>query len=619
MFVSFLGFAFMILSLQPIAGDVEEKPNKPTTATATVTAGAATSTTTATKGVVTSTKATTAKTTTATKATATRQSPPLPPLNPSDRIAFDNRIKRKNVLALNEKVAALREYDRQPVYKHVGRMFHCSPDQIKRIVQQKEQVMRAWEQRTRRCQDNKTKELKVVVVSMLGKAVFEWIRRMMYYKDFIISDGLIQKMALQFKSSMGLNNFFPHQEWCDTFRTTYSIHHNDTKLLKVGYTQSYSVQINDIVKDVMSECTPAKDVAPDLMDDDDDDEEDFNATISNSSHLDEDEGDVDIDGGGDTCDLERDQHQDVKPSLSELNAQMLQPLPQLVRLPQVPPGTSQKVLLATPILPPGVTPAGAQTMTIIPLATLAQSITQRPATTPPKKPLKPAIPPPMLDIKQEIKTEPRDAEDQEVELTLELAKQQQEQQQHEQHQQQLLQEQLQQQIEEVAKEQPAAEHTAVCIKQELDSDGEYIVDDDDDNGGRSSVTSLAEILAANVDDEKQYIEQTRAMRLQKRSRSPAKEIDTPMITLPPMPALTKAPSQTPTPPPLLPKRRRQEQEQTQQQHDKNNNGQPIISCAEARKYLKLLKEFATFRKNTRLIELTTRADEVLWELDDDKD
>ncbi|TDG50366.1 hypothetical protein AWZ03_003271 [Drosophila navojoa] len=597
---------------KPVAADVEEKPIKPATTVAVVTS-ASTPITTITKATVTTSKAitTTAKTPpTASKATATRQSPPLPPLNPSDRIAFDNRIKRKNVLALNEKVAALREYERQPVYKHVGRMFHCSPDQIKRIVQQKEQVMRAWEQRTRRCQDNKTQELKVVRVSMLGKAVFEWIRRMMYYKDFIISDGLIQKMALQFKSSMGLNNFFPHQEWCDKFRATYGIHHNDTKLLKFAYLHSSSVQINDIVKDVMSECTPAKDVAPDLMDEDEEDEEDFNATVSNSSHLDDDEGDVDIDGGGDSCELEP---QDVKPSLSELNAQILQPLPQIVRLPQVPPGTSQKVLLATPILPPGVAPAGAQTMTIIPLATLTQSITQRPVVTPPKKP---AIPPPKLDIKQEIKTEPTDTDDQEVELTLELAKQQQEQ------QQQL----LQQQAEEASSEQPAPEHAAVCIKQELDSDGEYIDDDDDDNGGRSSVTSLAEILAANVDDEKQYIEQTRAMRQHKRSRSPAKEIDTPMITLPPMPTLTKAPTQTPTvtPPPQQPKRRRLEQEQqlmlqSPQTHDKNNNGQSIISCGEARKYLKLLKEFATFRKNTRLIELTTRADEVLWELDDDKD
>ncbi|KAM8709688.1 hypothetical protein ACLKA7_016492 [Drosophila subpalustris] len=564
------------------ASDKQKSTNAETTPEATATAATTTTTT--------------AATTQSQQQQSQHQQPPTLPA--TEKVAFDNRIKRKNVLALNEKVAALREYDRQPVYKHVGRMFNCSPDQIKRIVQQKEEILRAWEQRTRRSQEAKTQELKVVRVSMLGKAVYDWIRRMMYYKDFTISDGLIQKMALQFKSSMGLNNFFPHQEWCDKFRITYNIQHNDTKLLKIGYTQSYSVQINDIAKDVMSECTPATDPAVDPAGDD---EEDISLTTNSngSSHADEDDVDVDIDGGGDMSD--EDEPEDVKPSISELNQAraLSQPLPQLIRLPQVPPGTSQKVLLATPILPPGVTAGGAQTMTIIPLATLAQSITQRPvAPTLPQT--KAGMPPPMLDIKQEIKTEPKDADE------LETAE-----------------EELQK-PEETVKEKPSEqeeEDPPVRIKQELESDNELLdgdddVDDDDDddaNGGRSSVTSLAEVLAANVDDEKQYIEQTRALRQRKRSLSPAADLASSMSKLPPMPPLTKAP----VAPSLPAKRQRQE-------HDDNNNannagsGQSsIISCAEARKYLKLLEEFALSKENYRLIGLITRADEVMRELADE--
>ncbi|KAH8371437.1 hypothetical protein KR093_007494, partial [Drosophila rubida] len=518
---------------------------------------------------------------------ATPTASTTPTLPATEKVAFDNRIKRKNVLALNEKVAALREYDRQPVYKHVGRMFNCSPDQIKRIVQQKEEILRAWEQRTRRSQDAKTQELKVVRVSMLGRAVYDWIRRMMYYKDFIISDGLIQKMALQFKSLMGLNNFFPHQEWCDKFRSTYNIQHSDTKLLKIGYTQSHSMQINDIAKDVMSECTPSADDVADV----EDEAEDGNmslATISGSSQIDDDEDDderdVDVDGGGDLTDEE----QDIKPTISELQqhtrvlpAQL--PLPQLMRLPQVPPGTSQKVLLATPILPPGAAAGagGAQTMTIIPLATLAQSITQRPQPA-----NKTGMPPPMLDIKQEIKTEPKEDDEQLEKPSLQQAKP----------------------VEEEAE-------PLVRIKQELDSDGELLDDDADDNGGRSSVNSLVEILAGNVVDEQQYIEQTLALRQNKRGLDYA----TPLCPiLPPMPTLTKAPVQTQSQSPTPAKRQR---------HDDNNNAgdgepsaataSPIISCAEARKYLKRLEEFALSRENYRLIGLITRADEVMRELADE--
>ncbi|XP_030372732.1 uncharacterized protein LOC115622804 [Scaptodrosophila lebanonensis] len=536
--------------------------------------------------------------------------PPAPPTTPTlpaaEKVAFDNRIKRKNVLALNEKVAALREYDRQPVYKHVGRMFNCSPDQIKRIVTQRGEILQAWEQRTRRSQDARTREMKVVRCSMLGRAVYEWIRRMMYYKDFSITDGLIQKMALQFKSSMGLNNFFPHPDWCDKLRQTYDIQKTDTKLLKIGYTQGFSVQIKDIVNDIMTECSQdATNGATDggIIDDEEDERHSrsgvdasatTNGSVSSRAGNGDVEDDVDIDGGGSS----EHEDEDVKPSLHKLNLALQQKLPlsSLVGLPLTsltPPGTSQKVLLATPILPSGTPSTGAQpmTMTIIPLATLAQSMTQHPSskagaqelTTPVSQvPGKvPTLPPPMLDIKKEIKTEPLDEA-----------------------------ESLPVQAQPVPSKSPS-----VRIKEEVESDlecedfGEGCDDEDDFNGGRSSVTSLAEVLAANVEDEKEYIEHTRAMRKRKFSLTSEVEMDS---RLPPLPVLTKAP----TPPKRIMKRR----------HDDNNNAgsadpadhqsQSVISCAEARKYLKLLEEFALHKENYRLIELITRADEVMRELDD---
>ncbi|KAH8339308.1 hypothetical protein KR074_011060 [Drosophila pseudoananassae] len=513
----------------------------------------------------------------------------------AEKVAFDNRIKRKNVLALNEKVAALREYDRVPVYKHVGRIFNCSPDQIKRIVQQRQEILNAWEQRTRRSQDARTMETKTVRVSMLGKAVYDWIRRMMYYKDFSISDGLIQKMALQFKSSMGLAHFFPHQEWCDKFRRTYRLNHSETKMLKIGYTQGYSVQIKDIVKDIISECMPEGGPG-----NDEDGEASLGSPLS-SNHRScveaEDDGEddeVDVDGGdvsGREEDLE--EEQDVKPSLSELNfARALQPLPQLVRLPlqtNAPPGTSQKVLLATPIVPPQTGGSGAQpmTMTIIPLATLAQTITQIPS--PQQQEKGPAVPPPKVEIKLEkdIKTEPQDSTEE-------------------------LQEQPETDGSEKAKPESQNENSedqsleavpVVKIKEEpaFEDEAEMEPDpddtDEDANNGRSSVTSLAEVLAANVEDEMEYIEQMR----QRRRNSPPSICDKPVNL------------------------RQGTKRRHESAHDDNNNGEPgegttagtsVISCAEARKYLKLLEEFALHKENYRLIGLITRADEVMREIDD---
>ncbi|XP_016958011.1 uncharacterized protein LOC108030004 [Drosophila biarmipes] len=511
---------------------------------------------------------------------------PPPSLPAAEKVAFDNRIKRKNVLALNEKVAALREYDRLPVYKHVGRLFNCSPDQIKRIVQQRQEILNAWDQRTRRSQDAKTMETKTVRVSMLGKAVYDWLRRMMYYRDFSITDGLIQKMALQFKSSMGLAHFFPHQEWCDKFRRTYNIQHSDTRLLKVGYTQGYSVQIKDIVKDVMSECMPES--GPRSEAHEDDEEVSLGSPLSSNPRScgDDEDDEVDVDGGGASGrEDELEEEPDVKPSLSELNlARALQPLPPLVRLPlqtNTPPGTSQKVLLATPIVPPQ---AGGQpmTMTIIPLATLAQSITQIPA--PQQQDKGPAVPPPKLEIKQEkdIKMEPKDPEEFHAEQT-ETEPQQNE-------AQAPSEKELEMPPTVQIKVEPEPEPE---LETEMEMEEEPADLDEDANNGRSSVTSLAEVLAANVcEDEMEYIERMR-------QRSPA-AIEIPLN-------------------PRQGTKRRHESGQ-----DDNNNGESgqgsrsssVISCADARKYLKLLEEFALYKENYRLIGLITRADEVMREMDD---
>uniref|UniRef100_A0A1A9W066 HTH CENPB-type domain-containing protein n=1 Tax=Glossina brevipalpis TaxID=37001 RepID=A0A1A9W066_9MUSC len=321
------------------------------------------------------------------------------------KVIFDNRIKRKNVLALNEKVAAIREHEKRPIHRNIGRMFHCSPDQIKRIVQQKDAILSACEQRTRK-QDGKTLEMKVGRVSMLGKAVYEWIRRMMYYKDILITDGLIQKMALQFKSAMGLQHSFPCQDWCDKFCQIYHVTETDSKLLNIGYTTAHSVQIKDVIKDALSECSPEDEK---LKEEERDDrrEHEFIENVDGLKRVEKNS---------------RNQQATI--------TTLALPLPQLqVALPIQTNGllgTGQKVLVATPITTAGErTGATLMTMTSIPLATIAQStqsvisnlISQnnllRGAASSNAHMSQITVPPPMTDIKKEIKEEPKDADNDE--------------------------------------------------------------------------------------------------------------------------------------------------------------------------------------------------------------
>lgn len=577
------------------------------------------------------------------------------------------------MLALNEKVAAIREYEKRPVYKRIGRMFQCSPDQIKRIVQQKDAILNAWEQRTRKCRDAKTLEMKVVKVSMLGKAVYEWIRRMMYYKDILITDGLIQKMALQFKSAMGLQNFFPHQEWCDKFRSIYNIFTCDSKMLNIGYAQGHSVQIKDVMKDVLSECSPEPEDDDDMDNDLDDDEvvESGATGKSNGGGQENGENDcIDIDSDDDEETLVKaklrkklndkaaaalkKQNNHDKPKTSTTTVQMmqtsqLQGIRQLMALPIQTtglPGMSQKVLVATPIVKPGQKPGSTpMTMTIIPLATLAQpsnnisSSTSTIATAATStnfsrvtqdKDLQVVVPPPMVEIKKEIKEEPKDGDE--------------------------------------------VVHVAKQVEEPVKIKKEYLTDDEEgDLPTKTPIkmptlqpatsTHIVAIPIANKDmleeSTNDSLDDLTLSSLRKRikteetssneeetvkSNSPpplAKLTATAPSTtqtanqIPPMPPLTKAPtinqttaasSSVPTSSSSSTKTSAAAATSTPSNRSNHksskstDNGQQqqlsaIRSCAEARKYLKLLEDFALERENFRLIGLITRADEVLRELD----
>lgn len=563
------------------------------------------------------------------------------------------------MLALNEKVAAIREYEKRPIYKRIGRMFQCSPDQIKRIVQQKESILSAWEQRTRKCRDAKTLEMKVVRVSMLGKAVYEWIRRMMYYKDILITDGLIQKMALQFKSAMGLQNFFPHQEWCDKFRATYKIYTCDSKSLKISYTQGHSVQIKDVMKDVLSECCPNEG-----------DEENANAARGNLD--DDDDGMSDVNSDDDHTKTSPREKLKSKLVAKDISKAVVFPKPgttlsaapgmhQLVALPiqgNGLTGMGQKVLVATPIVPPGQKQgSGPMTMTIIPLATLGQHPANNINTASMAAALNTScytqtsaakndngnednisIPNPMVEIKKEIKEEPNDEEF----------------------------------LTESKHQETAQEGSSIKIKKE------YISDEEDEVNTsviiKQTTPPMPTLLPAHVvaipihnkdmleESSKDSLDDLTLSSLRKRikteeslTKDREEDIDkqsstsvgddsrniqpatseratcpTTTSNMPPMPPLTKAPTMNATSVAVpnattvskslssLPHTLKIANRKRPSSPEDINDSQElpaIRTCSEARKYLKLLEDFALERENFRLIGLITRADEVLRELD----
>lgn len=546
------------------------------------------------------------------------------------------------MLALNEKVAAIREYEKMPVYKRIGRMFHCSPDQIKRIIQQKANILKEWEQRTRRSQEAK-KLMKVVRVSMLGKAVYDWIRRMMYYKDFIITDGLIQKMALQFKSAMGLQNFFPHQDWCDKFRQTYKITSNDSKDLDIAYTQGHSVQIKDIVKDVLSECTP--DTLPEISDDENDEvvklkidenknavvcktEKEESATNTNVCSNTNANANSGSGGGGNSNVLNNTSGANI---MNLRNLTQLTPLHQLVALPiqgnAV--GMGQKVLVATPIntlANPRANGNAPMTMTIIPFSTISKPSATVTSHSPSAKASdepnsnettttkttaattaasaniceKPVIHSPMPEIKQEIKTEPLDAIDIKQEYISDDDDEQ------------LSNISPDSNNEDISIKSPTSSYnytnssllSSSALSSTICSDDAETIDDDLplNNLRKIMLQSQKPTHAADADADAETNNASKSKRTANALTTTTDSKSNNQVLTPTTPAAPKGST-------------------NKRKHTDNTENAlpPIKTCAEARRYLKLLEDFALVRENFRLIGLVTRADEVLRELDGNED
>lgn len=538
-----------------------------------------------------------------------------------EKILFDNRIKRKNVLALNEKVAAIREFEKTPVYKHVGRSFNCSPDQIKRIIQQKDEILKAWEQRTRRSNEVKSLEMKAVRVSMLGKSVYEWIRRMMYYKDFIITDGLIQKMALQFKSALGIRVFFPHQDWCDKFRQMYKITDNDTKKLKIAYLQGHSVQIKDIIRDILlpehpshSEISRSSTGSSDNESnsaDENDLKPKVDCVVDDYEELEEDDRGEKKEDEDEEMRIEtkRRRRRIPKKRLDKSNPNVPTPPPTIarrhlvaVKLPlsatQSNHNLPQQVLVATPITPvaPGQGPPP-MTMTIIPLASVAQTLNTAKPHLPNEKPI---VPPPKVEIKREIEDdvplmtikEERISDDEDAEGSASNVNDKRHF--HEE-------EKFVNKINALSSSKDEIEKMDSEISEEEDNLALAQLQRGlmnksqscDNNGGSSTSHNSKRNTAGRVPSPKSW-----------------HEPNTPPPLLPAMPPLTRAPTTVAS---------TSSNKRRHANFDRSPPLPPISTCAEARKYLKLLEDFALVKENFRLIGLITRADEVLRELDGDED
>ncbi|XP_055842144.1 uncharacterized protein LOC129909167 isoform X2 [Episyrphus balteatus] len=170
---------------------------------------------------------------------------------------IESGCRSRNILTLEERVKAIREFDRTPVYQRVADLMNCSAKQIRNIVMNRESILLYYASKTGECQGGFSKHNdRQEKLELLNRVMFEWIQRSQAREDIgRISTKLIRTIALDVKNQLKVPRFYPNGMWLETFMAQYDITEDDLLCQNV-YNRSkepkegLSLKISDIVDDV---------------------------------------------------------------------------------------------------------------------------------------------------------------------------------------------------------------------------------------------------------------------------------------------------------------------------------------------------------------------------------
>uniref|UniRef100_A0A1A9ZMN9 HTH CENPB-type domain-containing protein n=1 Tax=Glossina pallidipes TaxID=7398 RepID=A0A1A9ZMN9_GLOPL len=173
-----------------------------------------------------------------------------------------NRVR--NILTLEERVAAIEAYYCRPMYTKVARMFNCSWEQIKNIIANREAIMKFYEatrkQRPQEDESDINLDVKQKKLRFLGECIYEYIQRVQFHARVDITEELLRTKALEFRDILVLNDFYPSKTWINHFKATYNISLSNRQIALTRVPPS-SLDL----KDIMTYCTKNKPNNPSLI------------------------------------------------------------------------------------------------------------------------------------------------------------------------------------------------------------------------------------------------------------------------------------------------------------------------------------------------------------------
>lgn len=150
-----------------------------------------------------------------------------------------NEYKTRNILSLEERVEVIREYDRhltRPSLQSLAQKFECSSKQIKNILLNRETILQSYKSNGGSTHKDVAVRDDVLQkrqekINFLGKVMYEYIQRALYY-NYNIDNEKVRQKALQVKECIAVENFQPTTAWLTDFKQTYGIPSFDLQTLR---------------------------------------------------------------------------------------------------------------------------------------------------------------------------------------------------------------------------------------------------------------------------------------------------------------------------------------------------------------------------------------------------
>ncbi|XP_017481979.1 PREDICTED: uncharacterized protein LOC108371015 isoform X2 [Rhagoletis zephyria] len=158
----------------------------------------------------------------------------------------------RNILTLEERVAAIEAYDCRPMYTKVAKMFNCSWEQIKNIIANRDAILKFYAA-TRNVEmpnDTNGQDWRTRKIRFLGECLYEYIQRAQFHTKAHITEELLRMKAFEFRSLIQIDNFMPTKAWMNHFKAMYNFSLSNRQ---ITITRTPPVSLD--LKDIMTFCT----------------------------------------------------------------------------------------------------------------------------------------------------------------------------------------------------------------------------------------------------------------------------------------------------------------------------------------------------------------------------